>query len=341
MLPTVFKITANTLLSDANIGATDFKEHFPFVNTNMEWATLVPIIRQANEKYILPFLGSEFYNTLVSLPDSELLPTQQEAIILLKDALAHYTVLDAYRKGLSILGDMGVMQNAPDNGANPAPIAAYKIQILALTEDADRHLDLLTQFCELHFEEFKTSKEYKKAVAPFFNTTIIFNDYFNIFNSRRTFIGWLPILRQTAKRHVLPLLGVKLYKELYFYAQENEADKPLLNELLESVRHLVAKQTAADATQIMHLIASDSGFKTLSINEGVNTQKAAVDNNNAQLKRLQHRCQDDAQTEKANIRAFLFKHKELFLETPFAQKITLPQPNIITPPDGIGAVGFF
>src|SRR5690606_29615724 len=89
----LFKITAGSPATPPQIGDTNFIEHYTGANRSMAWGEISPGIRQATEKFVLPYIGTELYDNLAAKyqADTALTDEQAKLLELLQDCIAYYT----------------------------------------------------------------------------------------------------------------------------------------------------------------------------------------------------------------------------------------------------------
>jgi hypothetical protein len=100
--------------------ATELAEHVPTLGRNSRlFDQLITYVGRAELKYIRPALTYPVYSELKaawSNPDAELTPEQQTLLELLRPALAHYAVYEAYPYLPLTIGTMGVSESRAKDG---------------------------------------------------------------------------------------------------------------------------------------------------------------------------------------------------------------------------------
>ena len=146
----VFKVLTTPAPSTPTIGDTNFQKHYSGVNRSMAWDDITPAIRQATERYVLDFIGSELYDDLVDkYNNNDTLSTAQEKTLeLLQDAIANYAIYHILPEKRSVLASLGVVENAPSEGSNPASYPIYKEKRRGALDNADAFLDRLLSYLE-------------------------------------------------------------------------------------------------------------------------------------------------------------------------------------------------
>jgi hypothetical protein len=134
--------------SPVEIGDTNYKKHYTGVNRSMLFEEIEPAIRQATVKYILPFIGQQFYDFLADEFDSGSL-VQEKIITALQDAIAYYTAYHLFPEKNGFLASLGVVQNTPSDGSGqPINQWGWKAKRWAALENADTFLDKLLELME-------------------------------------------------------------------------------------------------------------------------------------------------------------------------------------------------
>lgn len=204
-----------------NVADTDFEAYYPRINKNTAWALLNPYINDSCDKYIIPYIGETFFNTLITRSTAnDVTAAETKALVLLKRATAYYTAMYAYPKEQDVFSDIGTSQHNAEH-TNATPVAVYKSKLWDLTITADGHLDALLQFLEVRvkggdtrFDTFKNSDEYNSGKVDLFTHTFDVQMFHNINNSRRVYLSLLPSLRDAVDLHIIPKIGVSTYNTI-------------------------------------------------------------------------------------------------------------------------------
>jgi hypothetical protein len=278
-----FKIQTNIDADLLKVGDTDFEEYYPRINTNTDWALLLPYINDALDMYIIPFIGEAFYTTLMERSAVEgVTASEIKALQLLKRAVAYYMAMYAYPKEQDLFSDLGVTQNSPEN-AHSTSVAVFKSKLWNLTLTADDHLDALLAFLEVRvkandtrFDIFKTSTAYKNGKSDLFRDAFELQEFHNINRSRRTYLSLLPSLADAAELYIIPNIGQGLYTQVV--AQFHSNTLSVANEkLLKHLRRVAVKYAIVIASDTEGLLFDNySAVRVVSNPEGMDTREGQI-----------------------------------------------------------------
>jgi hypothetical protein len=261
---------------DAVLFNTNFEDFFPEVNTNTSWRSVKPYIEQAIEDYMLPQIGEQFYNDILTKyhAGTSLTAAQNRCLRLIQVAASWYSVAYAYANKLDILTDMGNTQLNGEKSMS-TPQWAFNKKYGNLLRTADKKLDNLLGFLEkqadLKVQYFKLwwlDEAYLTGKSDLFHTTDELQKFHNILDSRRTFVALIPALRDVSRLYVIPHIGVDMYNELV--SQHHDSDLTTANVvLLEYVRAAAAKLALSMALETQPVFLESDGVRAVSTTEGV------------------------------------------------------------------------
>ena len=222
-----------TLLSTID----DLKKYVS-VNKNIEWASIEPYVKQADRKYLKPIIGELLYNDYATT-----VPAGNELKVyeLLREAsanlcwfiylpLANVQVTDS---GISVAG-----------GENYKAAEWWQIRDLrrSFLDAGFQALDEALKIMEANEDEFspwETTEGYTIFKELFVKRTETFNRWFNIANSRRTFLGLRPYMLEVHHQ--------------YFTAQLNAATIATIQSAVEDSHKQVLEYL--QAAQIHYTVA--------------------------------------------------------------------------------------
>ena len=264
-----------------NVGAYNFKLHYPDVNRNMPWSELAPYMRQAVSMYILPYLGEKLWDDITGkiqdppngFPDENL--KHDKFIERLRDVTAHYTIAYSLPFKKTTVASMGAMTNNPSEGTAVHPLWAFKTTLWQVTQSADRLLDDLLGWMEGQVEQgnqyfidnWKEEDAYDE-IDGFFRHTSDFEKHWPINRSLRAFRKLVPVIRQQAEEHIRPVLCDDQYNSLLDKIRENDTSDQTRN-LVERVRTALAALTVSEASRSMPILADNSAFRLISNTDAI------------------------------------------------------------------------
>ena len=203
---------------------TEIKQFLP-IGTGNDFNRLKPHIENAEQKYILPLLGTALYEELVefyqdALPLTE--PTEvQQAMIDLLEKIQHSVIHLAYFVGYDFL-NISVSDSGFQRLESEHKKGLFKYQEDNLKQyfsDAGfNSLDTILLFIEtniIHFSEFKASSNwtiFKGSFIPTVNT--LEQIPYSVFGSRLTFLSLKPHLAFVEDTVIKSALGETIYSEV-------------------------------------------------------------------------------------------------------------------------------
>lgn len=293
-------IFAHTNKVSPNVGDKKFNLSFSEVDINTPWAEIEQHSLNAAEFAIIPYIGRDIYNDIADLieQNSELSASQTEFVRLLRLAVAYHTAVEYFPKKYTHTAAAGIGQNQASHFSN-APIAAFKISLWDITKSADRHLDKLLSFMEsevakgnTYFDLWKNSNAYQRAKTPFFRATSEFQQYFNIFNSRATFLALISHISDVCEDIIAPILCDALFIQIADQISSSIVSEPN-TKLLHLIRRAVAPLAIAKAAPYLQIIVEADGLKVVSSTDNMDKRDAPMRQHQALVQTLADRCNAD------------------------------------------------
>ena len=223
----LFKVVDPVDATRPKVGESNFKKHYPGANKNMSWETLEPFIRQATQKYVIPYIGRDQYDDWAEAFQNDDIVLQlaevKEPMEMLQDAIAHYTIFHAAAKLNVTVTDMGAQQNSSSEGTSTPPSQlAFKTLRWDALKDADNFLDTTLQEMEKQvlaginfYNPWKDSAEYNFKKNNFFRHTHELDEFLNIQGSFRSFVALTKYLTKAEEKYLLSILGADQIKLLF------------------------------------------------------------------------------------------------------------------------------
>lgn len=345
----VFKITTDPVPAMPLVGDTNFKDHYSGVNISMAWEEMTPAIRQATEKFVLDYIGSELYADLAEKYNNGTALTDEQAQTLsyLQDCIAFYTIYHILPEKNSVVASMGVVQNTPEGGSQPVNQWGWKAKRWSALENGDTFLDKLLIWLEKqvaasisYFDLWKNSSVYNVKKSTFFRNTSELDEYLNIQQSRRSFISLVRFLKQIEDDIIQPILCDDLYAAMQESPLSAENAK-----LLPYIRRAVAYLGAAEAIPHHRIAIDGDGFRVVSQVDGFDERRNQTNSTHqAAIGALMLRC--DEQGRKAVARLVKFLEDNIADYPLYANSTCRSLPasrahSIIKPTGDVGAVGLF
>lgn len=316
----LFKKTTGAPSATDKVGDYNFKDHYPDVNRNMAWAELVPYIRQATRRFVLPFVGNELYDDLADLVSTgtALDAEQAECLERIRDAVAYYTIMVTLPKKKTAITSMGAVENVATEGTTGSSLWGFKTTLWSVAQDSDRLMDEVLDYLEqqvvadnVYFDLWKDSDAYLVGKADLFRTTSDFQDFQNINKSRRTFVAMLPIIKQAAKRHVVPAISQAQYDDLVTKLRDGSlsADE---KKLLERVRAALAAWAVHYAADKLPILPDQDGFRIISNAEAVDQRAYSSEVTQGAITSIKYAAEADARQNTADLVAFLHDNADTY-----------------------------
>lgn len=300
-----------------SVGDTDFQSHYPRVNKNMDITAFATEIRKVTRDMIIPFVTKEFYDDLATkyhddfsnMNDEEKEPFE-EVLLLLKDAIAEYTIWKLSPSYNVTIGDMGIQESHSSDGLSPAASQwRYKHFHWNVMLNADRHLDMALTYLEENadkFTKFKSARASLRISDSLVRTTKDFEQYIHLNGSRRTFRKLVPSILQVTRRHAIPVLGKAYYEELLEEIREGDLSEEN-KEILPHIQEVICHHALLHAIPTLAVLIEEDGIFALTTTDGMNTRQLAHE---SRLQDLKDRAEKDANQAKDYLINFLYASED-------------------------------
>lgn len=345
----LFKVTSLTPATPPQVSDTNFQEHYSGVNASMAWDELTPAVRQATEKFVLPYIGSALYDDLAQKFNGTdpLEDYEERAIELLQDCIAYYTIYHVLPEKNTVLASLGTVQQEPQGGSMPAPQWGWKAKRWSALENGDTFLDRLLQYLEQqvsdnvsYFDLWANSTAYKVKTSDFFRSTTQLDEYLNIQNSRRSFISIVRFIKQVEEDMIKPVLCDDLYAAV-LDADPSDNNK----KLLPMIRKAVAYLGAAEAIPHHRIVIDGDGFRVVSQTDQFDDRRNLTNpTHESAIQALHQRCEDQGKKALAKLVKFLEDNLTDYPDYADSDCRTTPAVNrhsIVDSSSGRGAMGLF
>lgn len=179
---------------------TDTVKSHVNINLNFDWGSIEPFVKQAERQYIQPLIGKKLYDAwslAVPVPEN-----QKEVYDLFIEASANLSMLKYIPQGNVVVSDTGI-QNNSNEYTKPAEWwqirdlqRAYEGNGLTAIDEALK----IMESNEANFIDWVGTEGYTVFKEIYTNKTQDFQRYFNINNSRRTFLSLRPYLLESQEQ---------------------------------------------------------------------------------------------------------------------------------------------
>ena len=256
----------------------ELKAHLGTVHRNLDPATLLSFIEQAEALHLGPVLGEGLVAQLGSLPAVDP-PAHLVALrAKFRSALAYYVVLEAAPFLSVSFGDLGLMEASTEKSA-PSRQWVYNNFVEAAAASADKLLDVALAWLDAHAADYADeldSTEYRSRRSLLIGSAAQLGQYVATGGSRRFFLALLPTLRQVEEFEVGDVLGADLLEQLREGLASGEEPSPATARLLGLVRPVLAHRAFAQGVLSLSVALTGTSLRLLSDNEAVRQRLAAT-----------------------------------------------------------------
>lgn len=259
----LFLLTHNTKMAE-------IRKYIP-VSAATSFDNLAPFIQSAEVNYILPLLGEELYNQLLSyystplsLPAGVTVQNKSLFDLLIQHTqralinLAYYAGYDFLN---TIINDAGFHRQESDTEKG-----LYKYQEEAVKSgfrnNGFNSLDTMLGFLESHIDDFplfKTSSNYTLRKASLLPDTRTFDSIFDINNSRLVFLKLCRFIKEVEDFEIGALLGDGLYARVK-EVLANDLPDVAIRTLIPYIRPPLAYLAVSRASFQLGMIVTDKGL---------------------------------------------------------------------------------
>jgi hypothetical protein len=229
----------------------DFKKHVR-LNASTDdsdyFNSLQADVLLAEDDYLRPALGAEFYDELLEATSNE----AERLRYLLASSLANLTMVSFIDDAQVQISGSGVQIISTDREktAFPWQIANLKVNY---SRKGNNGLEKALAYLEAHTADFPSwaaSDVAKKTRGFFITSATTFSESYNISNARLTFQALASLLRKTERFRLAPVLGEEFFDELKQQLRDGavtaENEKLLDDYLRPALAHLVMAQAIGE-----------------------------------------------------------------------------------------------
>lgn len=287
---------------------TDEVKNHISVNHNFELEDITPSVKQAANKYIIPAIGRDFYNELVTANEGTPDEKQKKAIEHTQAALANYAYFLYVPVGFVQIGNAGIQEANTESASAARQWVTYDLK-KALLEAGDIALDVLLEFLEKNADEYpawKNSDAYTVNKELFINDADTFSKFTNIQNSRRTFLALRPFIAKAERFYITSAISKELFDELK-EAMKNGSTDEKQKKVIDLIQPALAQLALHKAIpEIIFQVGAD-GIRVQSWSNGFLKKDTASDN---QLNFLYSTLEVDGNADLKTLQDFLFENAD-------------------------------
>jgi hypothetical protein len=195
----------------------DEYKQFVAVNFSLELDNLTSKVFESARKYIVEWLGTQQYATLVGVHNLNVMTPQQQFLLpYVQRALANFSLYEYISMASIQVSETGINRVENENFKT-----AYKYQVndlkLSLIEAGYDALELMLAFLEdreVDYPLWQASTGYTKNKELFINSAKEFREAYRIFRGRQTFDLLRPLIDDMECFSILPCIGDPYFDEL-------------------------------------------------------------------------------------------------------------------------------
>jgi len=246
---------------------TELKQYLA-IDANTQMATLQPYINEAEQVFIIPLLGQEFYDEFAALyadsiisEDPVALDADHAALLpYIQRPLAYYTQMLSIVHLSSSFGERGIRIHTDDNSMVAPRWQHEKMQFQAL-KNGDLHADKLLKYLEDHAASFETwadSSACTKKSGVLVYSTAIASRYIAISESRRVYLKLFQTIKDIETRFAKKLIGSAQYVALVTALQADDVSTEE-QALLEKLYPIISKRALYMQLPFMRISVNENG----------------------------------------------------------------------------------
>jgi len=203
------------------------------VSSSSEFDIVAPHIQNAERDYLVPLIGNDLYQRLITFCNEEVHDLTDESVqktnqlfAFVQSAVVHIAYWIGFDVINALITDSGFKRTESNTVKSLFKYQEHNLKHYLRTSGFNG-LDTVLQFLELNlvdFKEFEDSPAFSLMKTSFVPTTYIFNDIYFINNSRLTFLRMKPHLQLLEDTHIRPILGPDTYAYLKAEISKPEPD---------------------------------------------------------------------------------------------------------------------
>lgn len=238
----------------------EVKEVLPKLVAKISSNSLLPNIRRAEEKYIVPLTGRELYDDLVTryntsnLDDDE----QKDLIKYIRLVTAAYGYLDELPTLQLTLTNEGLrtMTTAEMTKVVGWEYKDFKAFLLATALDGVEAMLGHLWAHKVYFTLWRESDAYKQFTSLLIRTGAEFSQYYSLHQPMRTFYAFKPVVKDVQEDYLSDGFGEALMRYCISVESPSGEEEKIISLLKKALAYLTIKQAGNKYAIRM----SDSGF---------------------------------------------------------------------------------
>lgn len=209
--------------------------------SNLNTKDALPDMEAAEERYIVPALGTDLFEELQeAYNDNTLTTVQQKLLLKVQKPLAAFAYHDDLALQHAVITDTGVRKIQSENMPT-----AYRWEYDgvkdALIQRAYQGMEMLYKFLEDNVAElpsWTTSPGFILRNKFLVRTAMDFNEQYKIDEPYRTYNALLGVMGDVEELYIKPAIGEAFFTELKEITTPTEDEKQVIADLKKSIAHL-------------------------------------------------------------------------------------------------------
>jgi hypothetical protein len=246
----------------------EVKEVLPKLVSNLNSDSLLPNFDTVEEKYLVPIIGTDLYESLQAKYDAAAVtPLSATDLQLLKHirlVIAAYGLSDEQAASHVFFTDDGIRVNSSGDMAK-AVGWEYKELARYLQDRALDGTEVLLKYLWRNKADIPLwvgSAEYKQYEGLLIRSALEFNDYFPLYQPMRTFFRVRGIMKNQQKNYLFSGFG----EDLVNYFIKNNAPTDAEADIILALKEALANFTIKHACEKFAVRFGETGFTVLSQN---------------------------------------------------------------------------
>jgi len=241
---------------EKNTNAEEFKKFIP-VNVQLMYETVAPALALAEQNFIIPILGRELFEKLVSFYNSGTPSPEYNTLLkLVQYAEFRLAYWNSFNELSVMITDGGVSANI---GAENRLFRNERESLLdELKTNGFNQLDTVIEYLEENmdlFPEFEKSKYFSKLKNSFIPNTATFNEIYNTNNSRLVFLKMKYFIEDVEQVTVPHFIGRKFMEAIL-----DDIDAEKYAPILTQLRKFIVYMAIYNGISELHKIPTEKGL---------------------------------------------------------------------------------
>ncbi|MFC4230569.1 DUF6712 family protein [Parasediminibacterium paludis] len=270
-----------------------FKSYVKLNYTSTSSATL-PNMAIADETFLWPVLGEEFYTTMLTSTDANYNRLKE----LCRRAVAPLAMMKDLPNRQVKIGDTGLHMVSTENSM-PATRWAYKELETSLANDGAKALEAVWEYLIANAATLAWANP--QPYRTLFTSGKDFAYYFHLYQPHRLFAALLPVITEVEEHILYVAIGKDFAIELRDKTNPTDAEK----RALMLAKHAVASLAISNACKKLSVNIGVNGFTVLMGDSGDMDFRGRNDSSYTEKQALQLQCDTDGNAWLSQLKAYL------------------------------------